>query len=45
MTRGPSWSGDGVAAGDEPGASGVDLPAGVTQPPAGVAPPATNCDG
>jgi hypothetical protein len=49
-TRGPSWSGDGVAACDEPGASGVALPAGVTPPPViapptVVDPPATNCDG
>jgi hypothetical protein len=33
MTRGPSWSGHGVAACDEPGASDVDLPAGVAPPP------------
>jgi hypothetical protein len=50
-TRGPSWSGDGVAACDEPGASGVDLPASVAPPPAGDAPPpvvapsAANYDG
>jgi hypothetical protein len=46
-TRGPSWSGDGVAmaACDEPAASGVALPAGVAPPPDGVAPPAANCDG
>jgi hypothetical protein len=37
-TRGPSWSGDGVAACDEAGASGVDLPVGVAPPPTGVAP-------
>jgi hypothetical protein len=53
MTRGPSWSEDGVvmAACDEPATSGVALPAGVAPPPAGVAPPAVvappaaNCDG
>jgi hypothetical protein len=41
MTRGASWSGDGVAiaACDEPAASGVALPAVVTPPPAGDAPP------
>jgi hypothetical protein len=41
-TRGPSWSGDGVAmaACDKPAASGVALPAGVAPPPTGVAPPA-----
>jgi hypothetical protein len=50
-TRGPNWSGDGVAACDEPGASGVDLLVGVAPPPTGVAPPpvvappAANCDG
>jgi hypothetical protein len=40
-TRGASWSGDGVAiaACDEPAASGVALPAGVTPPSAGDAPP------
>jgi hypothetical protein len=40
-TRGPSWSGDGVAmtACDEPAASGVPPPAGVAPPAAGVAPP------
>jgi hypothetical protein len=41
-TRGPSWSGDGVAmaACDEPAASGVArLRAGVAPPPAGDAPP------
>jgi hypothetical protein len=54
-TRGPRWSGDGVAmaACDEPAASGVAPPAGVAPsatrvaPPAVVAPPAAgvNCDG
>jgi hypothetical protein len=39
-TRGPSWSRDGVAACDEPGAFGVDLPASDAPPPAGDAPPA-----
>jgi hypothetical protein len=47
-TRGPSWSGDGVAmaACDEPAASGVPPPTGVAPPAnddpalAGVAPPA-----
>jgi hypothetical protein len=38
-TRGPNWSGDGVAACNELGASGVDLSAGVAPPSAGVAPP------
>jgi hypothetical protein len=40
-TRGPGWSGDGVAmaACDEPAASGVALLAGVASPPAGVPPP------
>jgi hypothetical protein len=40
-TRGPRWSGDGVAmdACDEPAASGVTPPAGVAPPAAGV-----NCD-
>jgi hypothetical protein len=40
-TRGPSWSGDGVAmaACDEPAASGVALRAGVAPPPDGDAPP------
>jgi hypothetical protein len=39
-TRGPSWSGDGVAmaACDEPAAFGVAPPTGVAPPPAGVAP-------
>ena len=42
-TRGPSWSGDGVAmaACDEPAASSVPPPAGVA-PPAGVPPPAND---
>jgi hypothetical protein len=48
-TRGPSWSGDGVAiaACDEPAASGVAPPAAGVAPPAMVAPPAAgvNCDG
>jgi hypothetical protein len=48
-TRGPSWSGDGVAmvACDEPAASDVALPADVAPPPACVTPPAAkvNCDG
>jgi hypothetical protein len=41
-TRGPSWSGDGVAMAtcDEPAASGVPLAAGVAPPAAGVALPA-----
>jgi hypothetical protein len=51
-TRGPNWSGDGVAmaACDEPATSGVPLPAGVAPPagvppPAGVVPPAAGCVG
>jgi hypothetical protein len=42
-TRGPRWSGDGVAmaACDEPAALGVAPPASVAPPPAGVAPPPT----
>jgi hypothetical protein len=41
MTRGASWSGDGVAmaACDELAASSVALPAGDAPSPAGVAPP------
>jgi hypothetical protein len=40
-TRGPSWSGDGIAmaACDEPAASGVALPPAGVAPPAGVTPP------
>jgi hypothetical protein len=46
-TRGPSWSGDGVAmaACDEPAASGVAPPAGVDPPAAGVAPQAARACG
>jgi hypothetical protein len=42
-TRGPSWSGDGVAmaACDEPATSGVPPPVGVP-PPAGAPPPAND---
>jgi hypothetical protein len=43
-TRGPSWSGDGVAmaAYNKHAASGVALTAGVAPPPTGVAPPPTD---
>jgi hypothetical protein len=53
-TRGPSWSGDGVAMAtcDEPATSGVALPPAGAAPSAGVSPPAVvatpaagvNCD-